>query len=126
MDNQDNDPIRDVLLLMMVRMMPEDDFSRLCETIHGGSNTPGLPLDSVPSCPFLSRHDPSRPDPCDCCGERVEPSPETRTFRIATGLPACKACIDAAIAAMFGEDVEAAMIARVAFDLMIGGADAAA
>ena len=111
--------VRDVILLMMVRVMPEDDFTRLCDNVLKGElNTLAAPIDSVPYCPLLSPSDPSRPDLCDCCGDRIEPSTETANFAAATGLPACKACVDAMLGAVFGPNDERQRIAAAAFDLM--------
>ena len=113
-----HDPVRDVTLLMMVRLMPDDDFNRLCETICPGSNTKGSTLDGG-RCSVTLGH--SRSDTetrCDCCGAEIERVPETDNFAEATGLPACKACVDAALGAFFGADIEARQLARQAFSLI--------
>ena len=114
-----SDPMRDVILLMMVRIMPEDDFTRLCDNVlQGEPNTIAATLDSVPYWPVLARPVPSGPDLCDCCGERIEPSKATENFAAATGVPACKACVDAMLGAVFGPNDERQRIAAAAFDLM--------
>jgi hypothetical protein len=119
MTSQDHDPVRDLTLLMMVRLMPEDDFLRLCEIVRKGGNTQGFTLDRDSYCKLLQAPDSSCKFVCDCCGEPITASPETANFLAATDIPACKACIDEALAAIFGPDAAASFIARHAFSLIL-------
>ena len=118
MTGQDHDPVKDVVLLMMVRFMSDDDFLRLCGKARKDANTEVSEPNIVPFSPFRSLPVPSSPFVCDCCEARIEPSRETDAFAAATGLPACKACVDALLAAYFGPDEGASRITRSALSLM--------
>lgn len=95
--------IRDVALLMTVRLMPEEDFQRWCASVLRGEpitiqealNT-GTPWHSMAhgGTPWHNL--------CPCCGGPVGDDAISDLCASATGVRACKVCIDDALCAIHG------------------------
>lgn len=111
-----SDPLRTVTTLMMVREMPEADFNTLCESLL---DTKGLALDPETILDVTGRSETLRDvvGPRETIGDAVSPhgtscalcggplgevTAITEATVQATGMLACKACIDTALAVLFG------------------------
>jgi hypothetical protein len=111
METNSPDPVRDVTLLMMVREMPQEDFHQLCENVlRGNVTTQLMTYGSGEHLDALGQYG-THGTVCELCAEPVETDPLNAAMRDATGMAACKACIDEALGQLFGPDAEARSIA---------------
>jgi hypothetical protein len=107
------DPVRDVTLLMLVRVMPETDFQRLCEVVlNGDANTSTLTAGGETCLDAGGRLRTLLDTLCACCGQVAEDDPLNLACVKATGVRACKACIDDALGAIFGPEPEHNVLVR--------------
>jgi len=98
--------VDDVVLLMLIRHMPEADFLVLCSATLDGVSDAEIKqtyfaryTDEEPA--EVARQDPT-PLVCRVCRGPLGDHPETERLSREQGLIACKACIDEAIFARFG------------------------
>jgi hypothetical protein len=96
--------MRDVTMLMMVRHMPDDDFTFLCESLLGTA-TDGSGVDLRGTTTMDNHGQPLTP--CDVCGQQIEANPLTDALRDHTGTEACRACINEALGLLFGPGEQA-------------------
>jgi hypothetical protein len=105
-----DEAVRDVTLLMMVRVMPDADFRRMCDGILKGD--PSTSVARLGCGEYLNPGELKRTEanvgerlrPCDCCGGPVVVDGATYACEAASGLLACKTCIDGALFTFFGPD----------------------
>ena len=109
----DHDPVRDVTMLMMVRHMPDEDFRQLCNKAMEDPTNTLVPFPNIATRCDALRHHATRCDSfCDCCAEPIRADALTAAFVQATGIPACKACIDEALFAIFGPSCTSSPLVR--------------
>jgi len=106
-----HDPVRDVTLLMMVRAMPYDDFRRLCSSLLPEvSETQRATSAGIECLDAIGRYwtllD-KKGAFCGVCDGPLDVTPLTLACEAASGMTACKGCIDDALAAIFGPDPKA-------------------
>jgi hypothetical protein len=93
-----DDPLRDVTVLVMLRMMPENDFVRLCESIlHAKNYSQALGDNSETSRDIMRRVE----IVCDICGAPLRQSKITLTSGRTLGVNACKRCTEGLVGALF-------------------------
>lgn len=118
-----SNPVRDVLLLMMVRHMPEHDFMSLCQGVMDTSvSPPVLPSVVGSTRNFLVQKWASGSRLCEVCGGSVASGRLERTAKAAAGMSVCKGCIDQTLGTLFGGDPNAEAVAAHAVHLASGGA----
>lgn len=93
--------------LMRIRELSEVEFTSLCASMLApGVNTSEITFDRrmllAPERPSKAVEGRCGPSECRFCDGPVEPERLNRTCQDITGVPACKACIDDALAAHFG------------------------
>jgi hypothetical protein len=110
----ENNGVRNVTVLMMIRAMPEADFRQLCDLVLCDDT-------NITTVSNNARED-SNPEPlvCELCGLPIEDAdamPLIEACKRGCGVQACKACIDLALAHIFGVDENDPEIIPLARDI---------
>jgi hypothetical protein len=114
------DPVSDVLMLMLIRDMPEPDFHRLCsQALQGGLNTETEAYSVATLFDSMRQHATACDNQCECCGDVFEDDGLTQRFTAATAQRVCKPCIDTTLGLIFGPPSEDGDIARRAISTMV-------
>lgn|SRR5678815_3923404 len=117
METQGNPGVETVTALMLIREMPEAEFTNLCNRLLSGEVST-RDLMQVAS-PLLERNADNRghartsaDSRCLVCGGKAEAEPLNIACEASVGFTACKRCIDAALVACFGPEPQANFIVR--------------